>query len=130
MAMNIDSYFGIYAKSIEAQEQRASVIANNIANANTPNYKAQDLDFNDYLQASLAGSAQKVDTTSPGHINTNADFSTILKYRTDNHSSLDGNNVDKDVETTEFAKNAANYHASVTFLNNKIKSLMTAIKGE
>ena len=130
MALNIDSYFGIDAKALDARDKRASILANNLANANTPNYKAQDMDFNEYLEASMAGSTQQLNVTAPGHIGTNADFSTILKNRTANHVSLDGNTVDKDVETTEFAKNAVNYQASLSFLTNKIKYMMSAIKGE
>jgi flagellar basal-body rod protein FlgB len=129
MAINLNSYFGLYTKSLEVGEQRASIIANNLANVDTPNFKAQDIDFHEYLQSSLGGGAQQLKTTSPNHIGTNSDFSTILKYRTVNHVSLDGNTVDKDVETTEFAKNSLNYQATLSFLNNKIKNMMTAIKG-
>jgi flagellar basal-body rod protein FlgB len=128
-ALNIDSYFGLDSKALLASEQRASVIANNLANVDTPNYKAQDMDFNEYLAASMGESSQQLKMTSSSHIGTNANFSTILKYRQVDHASLDGNTVDKDIESTEFAKNAVNYQASLSFLNNKIKNMMTSIKG-
>ena len=130
MAINLDSYLGLDAKALTVRDQRASVIANNIANADTPNYKAQDIDFGEYLAASMAGSEQQLKTTSPGHIGANFDFSTILKYRVVDHVSLDGNTVDKDVETTEFAKNSLDYQASLTFLNSKLKNMILAFKGE
>jgi flagellar basal-body rod protein FlgB len=130
MALNLDSYFGIHAKALVARDQRASLLANNLANVNTPNYKAMDVDFNEYLAASMQGSAQQVDVTSANHINTNADFSANLKYRTTDHLSMDGNTVDKDMETAEFSRNALNYQASLSFLDNKIKSMMAALKGE
>ncbi|MDI1351679.1 MAG: flagellar basal body rod protein FlgB, partial [bacterium] len=104
MALNLDSYFGISAKALSARDQRASILANNLANANTPNFKAQDLDFNEYLSASMDSGSQQLKTTTTNQINTNADFSAHLKSRTPTHLSLDGNTVDKDVETTEFAK--------------------------
>jgi flagellar basal-body rod protein FlgB len=129
-ALNLDSYFGLDTQSLRVGEQRATLIANNLANVDTPNYKAQDLNFQDYLAASLKGSAQQIEVTSPSHIDTNADFSTTLSYRQVKHLSLDGNTVDKDVETTEFAKNSLNYQASLSFLNNKIRYMMLAIKGE
>jgi flagellar basal-body rod protein FlgB len=129
-ALNIDSYLGINSKALSASEQRASIIANNLANVDTPNYKAQDMDFHEYLAASMEASNHDLKTTSLNHIGTNADFSTILKYRQVNHVSLDGNTVDKDVETTEFAKNAVTYQASLTFLTNKIKSMTSALRGE
>ena len=130
MALNLDSYFGIHAKALVARDQRASQLANNLANANTPNYKAMDVDFNEYLAASMEGSSKKIEVTSPNHINTNADFSANLKYRVSSQSSLDGNTVDKDKETTEFARNALNYQASLSFLDSKIKSMVMALKGE
>ncbi len=130
MALNLDSYLGIHAKALIARDQRASQLANNLANANTPNYKAMDVDFNDLLAASMGANSQRVQVTAPNHINTNADFSANLKYRTPNQASLDGNTVDKDIETTEFARNALNYQATLSFLNGKIKSMVVALKGE
>ena len=55
MALNLDSYFGIHAKALVARDQRASQFAHNIANANTPHYKAMDVDFNQLLSAQMAG---------------------------------------------------------------------------
>lgn len=130
MALNLDSYLGIHAKALVARDHRASQLANNLANVNTPNYKAVDVDFNELLTATMAGSSQQLQTSSPNHINTNADFSANLKYRVPAHDSLDGNTVDKDVETAEFAKNALNYQASLNFLGSKIKTMMAALKGE
>ncbi|HAT8179857.1 TPA: flagellar basal body rod protein FlgB [Legionella pneumophila] len=130
MAINLDSYFGIHAKALIARDQRASVLANNIANVNTPNFKARDVEFNEVLAATMGGNSQQLRITSDQHINTNADFTTHLKYRMTHHTSLDGNTVDKDMETTEFARNALNYQASLSFLNGKIKSMLTALKGE
>jgi flagellar basal-body rod protein FlgB len=130
MPLNLDSYFGIHAKALVARDHRASQLANNLANVNTPNYKAMDVDFNEYLAATMDSGNQKVQTTSPNHINNNADFSTQLKYRKPAHASLDGNTVDKDMETAEFSRNSMNYQASLSFLDNKIKSMMVALKGE
>ncbi len=130
MALNLDSYFGIHAKALMVRDQRASQLANNLANVNTPNYKAVDIEFNELLAASMAGNSQKVQTTAPNHLNGSADFSTNLKYRVSNHVSMDGNTVDKDLETAEFTKNSLNYQASLSFLDSKIKSMMVALRGE
>ncbi|EHL32270.1 flagellar basal body rod protein FlgB [Legionella drancourtii] len=130
MALNLDSYFGIHAKALIGRDQRSSQLANNIANANTPRYKAQDVDFNDLLAAQMAGSSQQLETTSPNHISSTGDFNANLKYRVTAQMSLDGNTVDKDLETMEFARNSLNYQASLNFLNNKIKTMMLALKGE
>lgn len=130
MSLNLDSYFGIHAKALIGRDQRASQLANNLANANTPHYKAQDIDFNSFLSEQMNAGAQNMVTTAPGHINTNDNFAANLKYRITAQTSLDGNTVDKDLETMEFARNSLNYHASLNFLNNKIKTMMLALKGE
>lgn len=130
MALNLDSYFGIHAKALLGRDQRSSQLANNLANANTPNYKAQDVDFNEFLAAQMASSTQQMQVTSPNHINNNSDLTSNLKYRITAQTSLDGNTVDKDLETMEFARNSLNYQASLNFLNNKIKTMMLALKGE
>lgn len=130
MTINLDSYFGIHAKALTVRDQRASQLANNLANLNTPNYKAQDIDFNALLAANMAGGEQQMEITSAKHINAQADFTTHLKYRTTTQTSLDGNTVDKDVETAAFAQNAMHYQSSLSFLNGKIKSMMTALRGE
>ncbi len=64
MDFSLDSYFGIAEKALAAQEKRASILANNLANTDTPNYKAKDLDFNEYLAASMAAGAQQVKQTA------------------------------------------------------------------
>jgi len=130
MALNLDSYLGIHAKALLVRDQRASLLANNLANVNTPNFKAKDVNFNELLAATMESSSQQMQMTDPNHINSNADFTANTKFRTAGHVSMDGNTVDKDRETAEFAQNALNYQASLSFLNNKIKSMMLAIKGE
>lgn len=130
MTINLDSYLGIHAQALGVREQRAAQIANNIANANTPHYQAKDIDFKEVLATKMASSGQNMATTSTGHIAPQADFNAQLKYRVSAHHSLDGNTVDKDFETSEFAQNALGYQASLSFLDSKIKSMMFALKGE
>ena len=129
MPFDINAYFGVHAKALEIRDQRASQIANNLANVNTPNYKARDIDFKEAFSQALSPDGQ-LKVTSPLHMNLNSEFSTSLKFRTTNLVSLDGNTVDKDIETTEFAHNALNYQASLSFLDGKIKSMITALRGE
>lgn len=126
MTLSLDSYLGIHAKALVARDQRASQLANNLANINTPNYKAQDVDFNELLTATMAQGDGSNTMKTPIQDTFNAN----LKYRVPSHYSMDGNTVDKDMETTEFARNSLNYQASLSFLDNKIKTMMLAIKGE
>ncbi len=130
MAFDLDSYLGIHAKALVLREQRTSQLANNLANINTPNYKSKDIDFNDALAKVMSSSSEQMVVSSPNHMLGQSDFATQLRYRTPSHVSLDGNTVDKELETTEFARNSTYYQASLTFLDNKIKSMMTALKGD
>jgi len=130
MANDVNNWFGIHERAIQIRDQRSTQIANNLANVNTPNYKARDVDFKQLLEANMAGWGEGMLTDAPGHIQGQSAFGTDLKYRVPAQSSMDGNTVDKDIETSEFAKNALDYQASLSFLDGKIKSMMKAIRGE
>ncbi|CDZ78133.1 Putative proximal rod protein [Legionella massiliensis] len=130
MAINLDNYFGIHAKALTIREQRTAQLAQNLANLNTPNYKAKDIEFNEVLGQAMSSSAQQMTVDSPNHINGQSNFDAQLKYRVPNHVSLDGNTVDKNMETTLFSRNSTAYQASLTFLDNKIKTMMAAWKGD
>jgi flagellar basal-body rod protein FlgB len=133
MALNLDSYLGVHPDALKLQSKRTEVIANNLANSDTPGYKARDIDFRAAMAS--AGSADapvKMTTTNPGHlsIDPNSDASANLKYRTPLAPSLDGNTVDAQQEQAAFADNTVRYQATLTFLSTRFKSLMTAITGQ
>lgn len=130
MGLDLDSYLNVHAQALQLRDKRSSQIANNLANTNTPNYKAKDIDFSSTLQGYLQGSAQSMQTTNSMHIKGGTDFVSQLKYRVPHQGSLDGNTVDKDLETAAFTKNALDYQASLSFLDGKIKSMMKAFRGE
>lgn len=133
MSNSLDNYLGIHAKSLMIREQRSTQLAQNLANANTPHYKAQDIDFNQTLSKAMSSSASSstLSASSPKHLEGHATiFSSTMKYRIPQHASLDGNTVDKDMETVQFTRNALGYQASLTFLDNKIKSMMSALRGD
>lgn len=129
MALSLDDYLGIHAKALSLRDRRASQIANNLANVNTPKFKAKDMDFNEAL-ASAMSSSQQMTVNAPNHMNGQADFEAHTKYRTPSHVSLDGNTVDKELETTAYSRNALSYQSSLKFLDNKIKTMMAAWRGE
>lgn len=136
MPLNLDSYLGIDADALKLQSRRMEVLANNLANVDTPNYKARDIDFKAALaQAGSPGATLPLTTTAPGHLGgTSApgdvDSSGALKYRVPLAPSLDGNTVDAQLEQAAFADNSVRYQATLTFLSGKIKGLMTAITGQ
>jgi flagellar basal-body rod protein FlgB len=135
MALPLDNYLGIHPQALKLSAQRTEVLAANLANADTPNYKAQDIDF----KTALANSGSKqtnglaLAATQAGHIplHQGADALTAqLKYRTPNAASLDGNTVDAQVEQANFAQNAVRYQTSLTFISAKFRNLTTAITGQ
>lgn len=135
MALPLDNYLGIHPQALKLSARRSELLAANLANADTPNYKAQDMDFKAALAASSGNSTANLPLTATQarHIplNQGADALTAqLKYRVPNASSLDGNTVDAQVEQANFAQNAVRYQTSLTFLSAKFHSLMTAITGQ
>jgi flagellar basal-body rod protein FlgB len=110
------------------------LLASNIANADTPNYKARDIDFRSALKGALAQRTDSVPmaTTQAAHIPTTngSPFEGLTGYRTELQSSVDGNTVNMDVERAAFAENALHYEASVTFINGMLRSMNTAITGQ
>ena len=131
----LDNYFGLNAQSILARSKRAEILASNIINADTPNYKAKDLDFNNILNSNKNVFSIKpvsVNTTHTEHITENKSnpFSSQTKFRIPEHSSLDGNTVDAHVEKSKFAENAVRYQISLSMLNNKIQGLISTLRGE
>ena len=134
MGFSLDQALGIYPKAMLLHEKRAEVLANNLANQDTPGYKAQDIDFRETLSAVKNGTEN---TNAPGMKSTNARHLTLennfalhhLKYRMPYQPSLDGNTVDAQMEQAEFSENSMRYLASLQFLNKNIQGLMTAIKG-
>jgi len=130
MGLDINSYLDFHAKALQVRDKRASQIANNLANVNTPQYQARDLDFKQALKSQIDASASSMTKSQPGHIDIGSDLSAQLKYRIPGSTSMDGNTVDKDLEAAAYAKNALDYQASLSFLDGKIKSMMRAFRGE
>jgi flagellar basal-body rod protein FlgB len=136
MPLNLDQYVSVHATALDVRARRGELIANNLANADTPGYQARDIDFRQAM-ARAAGekptSGVHLSTTNAGHIggSTSADAATNpdLKFRTPLAPALDGNTVDAQVEQAAFAENAVRYQATLTFLNSKFRGLLTAILG-
>ena len=138
MIGKLDDYMRFNETALSLRAQRQELIASNIANADTPNYKARDIDFASALQSALAATtppAGVLAKTAPGHIGgsgQSGDFlpnGTPVLYRVPAQGSADNNTVDMDVERNQFADNGLRYEAAVTFLNSQIRGLMTAING-
>lgn len=135
MSISFDKVLGINEQALRFRAQRAEVLANNIANADTPNYKARDMDFSAVLAAQADKSKNgtfALNTTNSRHIDAEGmgDTDGTLLYRTPSQPSLDQNTVDGQVEQANYAQNSVGFQASFTFLNSKFKGLVSALRGE
>ena len=135
MSISFDKALGIHEKALGFRAQRAEVLANNIANADTPHYKARDLEFATVLAEQSAKTQRgpvNLNRTDSRHIA--ADGIQVgeadLAYRTPFHPSIDQNTVDLQVEQSNYAENSVQFQASFTLLNSKFKGLVTALRGD
>ncbi len=132
MAISFDKFLGIHDDALLLRSKRTEILASNIANADTPGYKAQDIDFKQAMknaQNHAGDSTFKMKTTSGKHIQ-GAGFSIDgdIKYRQNSQPSIDGNTVETNVEKTAFAKNALEYSFSLEVLNRKFSGIKKVLK--
>lgn len=130
MPTSINNLFGIHEQALVVRAKRAELLAANIANADTPGYKARDIDFQSVMQK-VQQPAASLKVTQPGHIASQGGaVQAAMAYRIPTHPSLDGNTVEVQSEQTRFAQNAVDYQASLQFLNSKISSYISVLRGE
>ena len=135
---DLDKHFAVHGTALKISARRTEVLARNLANADTPNYKATDIDFQKALSQALGeGGANVMKTTRPLHMTGGVQSpdqmdGVQLEFveRQPLAPSLDGNTVDVSMEQGEFAKNAIRYQASLNFINSQLRGLMTAITGQ
>ena len=124
----IDKAFSLNEKSLNARAQRMEVLSRNIANADTPHFKAQDIDFKSVMKTASEGT---VLTTNAMHITEGPDQTTDgLKYRIPFNVSFDGNTVELPVEQAKFGQYAADYQTTLSILENRISGIRKALRGE
>ena len=133
MSGKIDEMMQFQHTALRLLEARQQLLASNIANVDTPNYKAKDIDFASALQGALSGKPGQLPlaTTSPDHLGAPTGQTIMgaqVKYRVPLQPSADGNTVNMDVERAAFADNAVRYEASVKFISDDIKDVLTALK--
>ncbi|WP_260291105.1 flagellar basal body rod protein FlgB [Sedimenticola hydrogenitrophicus] len=129
--MSFDKILGIHAQSLQLHARRAEVLAGNIANADTPGYKARDFDFREMLRQEMP-QAVTLRTTQTNHIapDNGVISPSEMAYRIPSQASLDGNTVDSQLEHTAYAENAIQYQTSLRFLSGTIQTLKKAITGQ
>jgi flagellar basal-body rod protein FlgB len=138
MLNRLDEALSFHQNALRVRGQRQELIAANIANADTPNFKARDIDFKAAMQSAVAGinkNTFQTTKTSPLHLDgttANSNTSAVSGeplFRPIIQGSVDGNTVDMDVERNQFADNGIRYEASLTLINTQLKQMLAAIQG-
>lgn len=133
MIDRIDNEHRVLQTALNLRAYRQELLASNMANSDTPHYKARDIDFKTALDGAMGarGGPMKLAATSPAHLQAveGNPFGASLLYRTEQQSAVDGNTVNMDVERAAFADNAVQVEALLTFLRGSFKDLSTAITG-
>lgn len=132
MSKLIDAALGIHPQSLALGARRLEVLAANMANADTPGYKARDIDFRSALRDAMSATtaSDRLERTHARHLSGHLSTVDRLKYRVPNQPALDGNTVDPQLEQTSFAEASVRYQASLDFLASRIDGLRKALRGE
>jgi len=133
MFLGLENAFGIHERALLLRAERAQVLASNLANTDTPNFKARDIDFRALLGSELAGREPALATTHARHLGgmqRGSIAAADLKYRIPLQPVIDGNTVDAHVEQAAFMDNAIRYQATLGFLDGRIRGVIGALRGE
>ncbi len=131
MAISFDKALGVHQYSVGVRSERAEILASNLANAQTPGYKAQDMNFERALKNAVSGAGFGLNQTNKRHIPAVSSVGGQKLFRVpDQPDTGDGNTVDAQVERNLFMQNSLEYQASLDFLGSKFKNMTKAIKGE
>jgi len=130
MPDRISSYWGVAARMLPLREQQMKLVASNLANIDTPSYRARDLDFASALHQAEHGNGLLSATNMQHFRHANNENLTSFVYRASIAPNLDGNTVDPDTERAAYGRAALEYRASLHFIENKAHVLTTAITGQ
>ena len=130
MIDSLDKLFQFHQNALNVRAFRQQLLAANIANADTPGYKARDIDFKAALADAAAGRKLSLEASDTRHLGApGSDAPSAVLYRSAQQPSIDGNTVDMDVERNRFAENAVHYEADLTYINSQIKLMLAALQG-
>ena len=134
MTNALDQHFAVLQQALDLRAYRQQLLAANMANADTPNYKAVDLDFGAALRGALSGQGQALplatDNSAQLQPTSQAEpAAAFVAFQAGNSVRLDGNSVNMNREQAAFARNSLQYEADLTFVTGRIKTLASAIIG-
>lgn len=130
MTISLDKALGVHDNALLLFERRTQLIAENIANADTPNYKARDIDFNAVLRNAQIDNL-RISATHSGHISLSSGVNdSSIQYRIPTQNSADGNTVNMQQEQAAFAENSVRYQTTLNILSRRFSGMIKAFKGE
>ncbi|RIX41207.1 MAG: flagellar basal body rod protein FlgB [Rhodocyclales bacterium GT-UBC] len=128
---SLEQKLSVFSQAMNLRAQRHQVLASNVANADTPNYKARDFNFEQAMQNAMAGRSNGsigLATTAAGHIRAGGmQGGAALQYRRETQSAVDGNTVDMDVERTQISENAVQYQIVSQLISDSFKGIRSAL---
>jgi len=136
MPISFNAALGVHEQALQLRGERMKVLASNIANADTPGYKAKDFNFADALKQAtgkqMTGNSVRMQATQAGHMSAQGttNLGAEMKFRIPLQPSMDGNTVDIQQERAKFSENAVAYQTTLKILNGKFKGMMGALKGD
>lgn len=134
MIQALDKEFGLLQNALNLRAYRQQLLASNIANADTPNFKSRDIDFAAELQrvAGAGGGRLSLATSAAGHMQASSagEMGASVLYRQELQAGVDGNTVSMDVERAQFADNALHYQFVADRITGKVRDLLLAVKGQ
>lgn len=134
MAISFDKALSVHDDALLLRSQRAEILANNLTNADTPGFKARDIDFHAVLKNEVSSQqkAMAMTVSDDKHFNNQGVGNANLEplYRTPSMPSVDGNTVDANVEQAEFMQNSLGFQTTFSFLNSRLKGMKSALTGE
>ncbi len=127
----VDKALGVHPQALSVGAKRLELLAGNMANADTPGFKARDIDFRAALQAASQQHNGRLQVSHARHLPLhNGALAMHTQYRIPNHPALDGNTVDSQLEQAAFSEAAVRYQASLDFLSSRIDGLRKALRGD
>lgn len=138
MIDRLEQDLSLYRNALGLRSYRQELLASNIANADTPHYKARDFDFKSALATAMgaagggAGKPLTMARTHAGHLSGDGEvpYAAMTQYRAEYQGAVDGNTVNMDVERSAFAENALQTEALIMFINKRFEGLQRAINGQ
>ena len=131
MTSRIDQHLGIHPEALRLANKRSEILGANLANADTPNYKARDIDFDGAMKAALGRQeGLQMARTATGHMGPRGSERGEILYRNPMQPSIDGNTVDAAEEQVRFAENTMRYMASLEFVEKSFNRLKKAVRGQ